>query len=188
MAIGRNGVRRTRRPPTQNAGATRQAIGSERETARCRVPRHDDRRLGSFDRIRFTAGTEGGPGRSGQKRRKPKSCPAVWSRNGRCRAGDMGRQTEGRFRSKLLQPRGAGSPHPRRRKVLLAQPDANLREIPREREEGRAEFESPEAGATNSRTTSPRLGQRELRWALVSSRSGRTMRGRLPECDGPRSP
>jgi len=54
----------------------------------------------------------------------------------RCRRGDRGRQTEGRFRSMLLQPRGERGWHSRRRKVLLARRHADACEIlPRQEEE-----------------------------------------------------
>jgi hypothetical protein len=100
----------------------------------------------------------------------------------RCRRGDRGRQTEGRFRSMLLQPRGERGWHSRRRKVLLARRHADACEIlPRQEEECAGFLDSPEAGAANSGANSLRLGQRELRWALVSSCSARKMGGRRPE-------
>jgi len=82
----------------------------------------------------------------------------------------------------LLQPR-------RREGLALEAPQgaararhAEAREIlPRQEEECAGLFDSPEAGAANSGATSLRLGQRELRWALVSSRSARKMGGRRPE-------
>lgn len=125
-------------------GAPR-AIASEWETARWRISRHDGRRPGSFDCIRLTAGVEGGSGRPGEASRgllhdngdyvdvrgapRGASCPTVnGAVKGRCLAGDMGRQTERRLRSRLLQPRGARGKHPRHREVLLARISQSARD------------------------------------------------------------
>lgn len=66
--------------------------------------------------------------------------------------------------------------------MLLARRDADAREVlPPGGKKDVRHYESPEAGAANSGATSLRLGQRELRWALVSSCSARKMGGRRPE-------
>jgi len=159
--------------------------------------RHDDRRPGLLHCIRFTAGVEGGPGRSGEANRRLQHATLIgcvmsrgeqaaqrsWSRyrGGAWQATeDVRRRVGSGQSSSSREARGVGIRGAAR---CCSRDDTLMRARScSTQEEGCAGIaDSPEAGAANSGATSLRLGQRELRWALVSSCSARKMGGRRPE-------